>query len=439
MNDSISKYAEDLKQLYVNLNNVGTLQFQKEGADFYVPLYERKLRRLKVALTLDTSTQDCFYIYGQPGSGKSTALNYFDDDDLRNSYELVLIRGRYLFDLQDIDIIDILLMFALELLKRLRKKDMFEATIKKLYDQHIEKAEYVQEEAQREGANVNANVGLGIPFTKLLSLFVGAHANIEAEYHLETEKRELCRKFFNISKVDFLAMINQMISQYAVENNQKQILVIWDDLEKIEKPSQIRDIFIENRSYLTDLQCKKIIITPVCLALEAKFLHQDSKEYFLGLKIKESMRGGVHSALEEDCELLRKIALKRVSNTTLYGKDVIDTAIRYSGGNVRQFVRLLASACLNAYMNKCESISIEDVIEAVSSLKKNMQPVLMGNRSLLLLLDSIRKNQFGCQENNDVLTITLSSLFIFICQNGDWWSTVNPLLEDSISLYLNEG
>lgn len=122
MNDSISKYAEDLKQLYVNLNNVGTLQFQKEGADFYVPLYERKLRRLKVALTLDTSTQDCFYIYGQPGSGKSTALNYFDDDDLRNSYELVLIRGRYLFDLQDIDIIDILLMFALELLKRLRKR-----------------------------------------------------------------------------------------------------------------------------------------------------------------------------------------------------------------------------------------------------------------------------------------------------------------------------
>lgn len=183
MNDSISKYAEDLKQLYVNLNNVGTLQFQKEGADFYVPLYERKLRRLKVALTLDTSTQDCFYIYGQPGSGKSTALNYFDDDDLRNSYELVLIRGRYLFDLQDIDIIDILLMFALELLKRLRKKDMFEATIRKLYDQHKEKAEYVQEEAQREGANVNANVGLGIPFTKLLSLFVGAHANIEAEYH----------------------------------------------------------------------------------------------------------------------------------------------------------------------------------------------------------------------------------------------------------------
>lgn len=82
----------------------------------------------------------------------------------------------------------------------------------------------------------------------------------------------------------------------------------------------------------------------------------------------------MHSALEEDCELLRKIALKRVSNTALYGKDVIDTAIRYSGGNVRQFVRLLASACLNAYMNKCESISMEDVVEAVSSLKKICNP-----------------------------------------------------------------
>lgn len=78
---------------------------------------------------LDTDTQDCFYIYGQPESGKSAALNYFDDGALRQSYEIILIKGRCLFDLQDVDIIDILLMFSIELLKHLRKKDAFQDTI----------------------------------------------------------------------------------------------------------------------------------------------------------------------------------------------------------------------------------------------------------------------------------------------------------------------
>lgn len=36
------EYADNLKQLYINLNNVGTLKHQKEGADFYVPLYEKR-------------------------------------------------------------------------------------------------------------------------------------------------------------------------------------------------------------------------------------------------------------------------------------------------------------------------------------------------------------------------------------------------------------
>lgn len=440
MSDLISKYAEDLKQLYINLNNVGTLQIQKEGADFYVPLYERKLRRLKVALTLDVSTQDCFYIYGQPGSGKSTALNYFDDDNLRESYELILIKGRYLFDLQDVDIIDIMLMLALELLRRLQKKEAFEESVKQLYQQHVEKAEYMQEEAKKERTTAGVNMGLGISLSKLLNFFgIGAHTNLEAEYHLESEKRNLCRRFFNISKVDFLALINEMIAQYARENDGKKILAIWDDLEKIEKPEQIRGIFIENRNYLTDLKCKKIIITPVSLALEAKIPHQDLKEYFLGLKIKEQKCDNEHVyALEEDCQLLRKIALKRVSNENLYGEGSIEMAIRYSGGNIRQFVRLLGGACLNAYMNEQSFISIDEVQEAVSTLKKNMQPVLMGNRRLVKLLASIKENQFGCQENNDILTIALSSLFVFICQNGDWWSTVNPLIEDCINLYLDE-
>lgn len=87
----------------------------------------------------------------------------------------------------------------------------------------MEKAEYVQEEAQRGGGDIKTSFGLGGTLSNLLTLFgVNVHTNLEAEYHLESEKRKLCRKFSNISKVDFLVMINEMIGQYSKENNGKK-------------------------------------------------------------------------------------------------------------------------------------------------------------------------------------------------------------------------
>lgn len=435
----VLKKAADLKQLYINLNNVGALYRQTEGDDFYIPLYERKLNELRTALSLDVYAPDCFYIYGQPGSGKSTALNYFADDELRRRYEILLIKGRELFDLQDVDMIDVLLMLALDLLALLRDQSLFRETVDKIYRRYVEQEELMVESEKRTVSRTAGEIRLGMSLSGLLRLLgVGASSRLKSEYHLEKKKREVCRKFFSVGKAEFLHLLNRMIAQYAQENGGRRILAIFDDLEKIVHPAQIHAIFIENRSYLTELACKKIVITPVCLALDVRFLH-DVKECFLGLKVREHACGNrATPVMREDCRLLRDIALQRVSRPDLYGEGVIEEAIGYSGGNIRQFIRLLGEACLHSYMNRGVSVSGEDMRAAVSKLKKNMQPAMMNNRRLLVLLKSVREHRSACPGSDDILSIALSSLFVFIYQNGDWWSSVNPLIEDSVEMYLNE-
>lgn len=439
MDKPVLKKAEDLRQLYINLNNVGALYRQSTGDDFYIPLYDRKLRELRTALSIDLYSPDCFYIYGQPGSGKSTALNYFADGELQSLYEIILIKGREVLDLQDVDIIDVLLMLALDLLALLHDKSLFKETVDKIYAQYIEHEELMLESENRVVSVAAIEARFGISLAGLCKLFgIDAHSNLKNEYHLEKNKREVCRKFFNVSKTDFLELINRMLHQYSKENQGKKVLAIFDDLEKIVNPSQINALFIENRNYLMELECKKVIITPVSLALNVRFIH-DVKECFLGLKVKERIPVEKKTnELKQDCQLLREIALKRAKTSGLYGAEVIEEAIRYSGGNIRQFIRLLGEACLNSFMNKGHSISKDDMDVAVSKLKRNMQPAMMNDRRMLLLLKSVKEHQLGNEEDTDSLAIALSSLFVFIYQNGDWWSGVNPLIENSVELYLNE-
>lgn len=439
MNKPILKKADDLAQLYINLNNVGALYREGEGGDFYIPLYDRKLKELKTALSIDPYAPDCFYIYGQPGSGKSTALNYFADAALQADYEIILIKGRELFDLQDVDIIDVLLMFALDLLALLKDKSLFQTALDKIYRQYIEHEELIWESEKKSVFKGTAEIRLGVTLAGLLKLFgMDAPTSLKSEYHLEKNKRELCRKFFSIGKSDFLRLVNRMIARYAQENQGRRILAVFDDLEKIVSPAQVQALFIENRNCLTELQCKKILITPVSLALDVRFLH-DVKECFLGLKIKEhTAEGNLSATLGEDCGLLYEIAYKRVARRELYEPGVIEKAIWYSGGNIRQFIRLLAEACLHSYMYEGRSISPDDMDTAISKLKKNMQPALMNNRRLLLLLKAVGERRSGTADDSDMLATALSSLFVFIYQNGNWWSSVNPLLEHSIQLYLDE-
>ena len=53
---------------------------------------------------------------GQSGTGKTTALNFLADEKLSGKYIIKHVYEREIFDLNDVDIIDILLGFSFELI-----------------------------------------------------------------------------------------------------------------------------------------------------------------------------------------------------------------------------------------------------------------------------------------------------------------------------------
>ena len=84
--------------------------------DIHQDIYQNIINPLKMKLITNQIPSKTFFICGQIGMGKSTALNYLPDDNINNKFEVKYLTGRELFAIHDIDIIDILLMIGFELI-----------------------------------------------------------------------------------------------------------------------------------------------------------------------------------------------------------------------------------------------------------------------------------------------------------------------------------
>jgi len=100
-------------------NNLIPENFLKpEDKDVYVPIYEDILEVLRNMIINDQVESQAFFVAGQAGTGKTTALNFFKTEALEEHYHIKFINMRDFLDLSDVDIIDFLLAFAFALVKR---------------------------------------------------------------------------------------------------------------------------------------------------------------------------------------------------------------------------------------------------------------------------------------------------------------------------------
>ncbi len=85
---------------------------QEEDEEFYVDIYKNDLNNLRKRLITNSIPHNSFFLTGQSGNGKSTALNFIANKAIDTRYEIKYIHGRDAFQMDDIDIIDILLMIG---------------------------------------------------------------------------------------------------------------------------------------------------------------------------------------------------------------------------------------------------------------------------------------------------------------------------------------
>lgn len=78
---------------------------REQNREFYVDIYHKDLLNLRKELKLNQIPDKSFFVTGQSGNGKSTALNFLPDESINTDYDVKYLNGRDVFKLDDIDII----------------------------------------------------------------------------------------------------------------------------------------------------------------------------------------------------------------------------------------------------------------------------------------------------------------------------------------------
>lgn len=422
----MSKKAKTIEDIFHNFAQEKYLD--QETKEFYVNLYEKDLQRFVTALKDNQIPSKSFFIAGQSGNGKSSVLNLLTSEYpvLEEKYIFKYIAGRQIFLYEDIDIVDILLMIGYKLTAE-------DKTLQKKYFEKLQKLEniktgaLVEEEiiSQKEAGAFNAKAFFSVG-TKFFG-FLKAGGDFESTYKINEEVRQDARRFFKLNKNSLINLINEIISEYKKSlNTDKNLLIVLDDLEKKEN---IDRLFIKELYLLDELNLVKIITMPIHLQRQETFVRKDVREF--GLKLKD-LGGNVY---QDDIVLLRKVIEKRIDNHDLLSEEAIEEAIKFSGGNLRQLIKLVHFAAEEALAFESTTISKKEMEESIRKLEREYSSKVMMMKSFLTMIQEYKGLTSDEDEYLEDLAKATKMELIFAYFNGVIWYDINPVIEKSLAIY----
>lgn len=420
------KKAVTIEDIYSVFDHATFLQ--KADVDFYVNLYEEHTQDFVNTLILNRVPSKTFFIAGQSGNGKSTMLNMLTTSypELSEKYEFHYIAGRSVFLYEDIDIIDVLLMVGSKLVEGNEKiKEQYFKKLQKLKD--IKTGVYEESESvlgkSDEALSAKAKISVG---AKFFSIF-GASADFESSYKINEEIRKDARRFFKIQRSELIKLTNEIITSYKAEKNDgKELIIVIDDLEKKEN---IDELFLKDMPLLNELNLVKIVAMPIHLSRNNTIHSGEVIEFALKLK---TYKGETNSS---DTKLLKETIERRLSKQELIAEEAKELAIKYSGANVRQLIRLINYAALKAYGLKAPIITEKEIKDAIEKLGRDFSPQVMNMTTFLNEIKTNKQYTEDNEENQKKIAKATKSELVFAYFNGTVWYDINPVIEKALEQY----
>ncbi len=426
-------------------NNLIPENFLKpEDKDFYVPIYADILEVLRNMVLNDQVESQTFFVAGQAGTGKTTALNFFTTPSLEDNFHIEYINMRDFLDLSDVDIIDFLLAFAFALVKDTPLEDKYYEKLEKIQQIHDgELTETTDKQVDRgTSSGIEGEVSAGGGLLNFVKLRARAFANLQ----LDVNHRENIRRVFKLKKPSLHRLVNDVIDGYVEKvTGGKKLLVIIDDLDKLQEVKQINAIFIESRSYIFNLKCKKIISIPMYLTKAPEIFNYSQypiRQFILRLnrnpfeKDRESDEQELKK-IEENRQMLRDVIRYRVKEgmkASLLDNEGLEKAIDYSGGIIRQLIRILYVAAVRVRTLKGDKISLQDVTDAVELLRNTLAGTITSSEKIKML-DTILAKNVPVSETSQQFIELLHASNVLAYENGEPWYEVNPLISDTVKVY----
>jgi len=421
--------AKTLDDIYNNFE--GNRPLSEDEYDFFINIYDKKLKRFIGNIKRNNNKQNIFFIAGQRGNGKSTILNNLkhENQEFANSYEIRHIQAMEVFKYDDIDIVDILLGIGFNLIdnndldthKRASLEEEFKKALKEV--EEINSGELVKEEnlSVTASSEVAAKAELCVG-SSFLSLF-SAKASLSSTYKADENIRKEAKRIYKFKNKDLLTMINSLIQKYRVlKNSPKDILLILDGLEKL---NNIDDIFTKDIDILRDLECFKIITMPVYLKGIVDIYNVKAIDFTMEIDKDGNIK---------DIKLLKDVITSRIENLDLITNKAIDLAIKMSGGNLRQLLEIIQKASTEAIdIFESETIDVEEVKSAIELLQGDLDYKIQVHADFL---HKIKKANIVKKDDKTDLIDTLRSGLVFAYLNGKAFYNINPIIEDNLNRLL---
>ncbi|MEM0992728.1 MAG: hypothetical protein AAGI49_06805 [Bacteroidota bacterium] len=417
---------------------------QGEDDEFYVPLYEEEIEALQDSILNDNISAQTLFVAGQTGTGKTTALHFLPNDEIKEAYEVVYLNAKEAFDVTDVTAIEILIMICYKLMQ-------YDSKLEQEFFDEVEKLDKVQqgilEHSKTRTSEFKTELGAGArlglsgsPIGNFLKLFK-LSTDFFASLILSADYRAVTREAFRINPQELVKITNRIVDRFIqIVAKEKKLLVIINELDHIRSPKLIEGIFIDDIELIKKVGCKKVISVPVTLLKESEFKNF-TKHFCIKLNVNP-LASGLSSMTKEQIaynyDILRKIIRRRIdSSVTLIEDHMIDQAIEASGGIVRQYLSILHEAARHARRKKGAKINDLNLKEGKDVYRQMLERSIVLSSNKIDLLNEIRlDHQYERREEREKIVVQcLLGNQIIVYMNDPTWYSINPLIEETVRIY----
>lgn len=426
LNEAIN-YLEPLQPLIfdpqaTNVNKAASRQL-------YVERPESPLKRLKIYLLSSPSRSHKVLLTGHLGCGKSTELNRLAaDQEILKHFLVIKYNVQDVVNLVDkgTDYTDFLLSLCSVLFTRVSQDLLTEPVLRRAQ-------QWIEDIAGNEGLE-RLQIQSEDPLWKRIS---GFFENIVTVLTLEINTRARLRQLVGRNLSELIKLINFLIDrvQDQLEDSSRELLVIVDDLEKIPDVNLTRQLFVDAATYMASPACKIIYTLPNALYYtkdRQTVVERIGEPYFLGnIRLFRSRDGQLDP---KSFEFMKKFIGNRIS-LDLIEEDACQTAIQFSGGVVRDLVRILQKSVIRALAEDQVVISRDHVEDVVIQLRSEYYRLL--DASHYRVAGQIIANEPVEEKDRLKMMELYFTRSLLEYENGECWSMPHPIAEPLFRRYLD--
>ena len=429
--DPYPEAAKTFIDAYANTNYLRPLR-GKEMERFYVNRgFHSELRSLMGELEAGARTfppsNTKFLFVGHTGCGKSTELSrlasliengtgrhqFLVKNFLPIQYSVSEVVGLY-----NIEFVDIALSIILGIYKEMERLGYVvdESAARRVYDWlYRTQSSPAHNIARKIEADLDVDFDLGLG--SLIRL-------IDVRLKSEGEIREGIRARIRKYVPELINLINQIIYEVSTITG-KNILLIIDDLDKIQPLDAALNIFREHVKSLVSFDCFAIYTAPISLLYDAasKHIGQYLEVHYMPMFRVRAKDSTPEPKDAPDVNTLREIIFRR-AHPSLFEDDVVETAIDMTGGILRELIRLIRSCCVY-----CEEYEVSHITATVLFYHKNK----LKSEYYRMLEDEDYQWLHRVMRTKNRASVNvrhLESLCVLYYSNGKGWFDLHPIVSE---------